>query len=161
MSAGAINIFGRPAYQFGGAFSADSSLLFFSGPPGSGGGYFGLLVQNFQTSFRQQVLRVFELGSTRVYYVRGRAEGNLAMSRVLGPAPLMKIFYQTYGNPCFAPTNTISFIANVGCGRPDTGGATINFTFLYCVLANWEMSANVENMLLAENIQMTYIDCII
>ncbi len=42
----------------------------------------GLLAQQIQVGYSQQVNRFYEIGTNNVYMVRGRAEGQMSMSRV-------------------------------------------------------------------------------
>jgi hypothetical protein len=70
-----------------GVFSSEDSILTFSdqsgGDPRSA---LGLLVQSWNLNYQQQVVEIFELGSSNLYWVKGRPQGNGTFGRVVGPA---------------------------------------------------------------------------
>lgn len=79
------------------------------------------LVENFSYSQAQQLMKIFEIGSSRSYTLGGRSDGNLSFSRVLyhGPSAL-RMVYSSYR------AKNGSFDALVGNGAPgvrtvDTG----------------------------------------
>lgn len=104
------DIFSRTGDTFGGAISADSSRLTFTG------GSAGLLVQNMNLSYRQQIQRIWEIGSSKTYYVAGRASGTLAIARIVGPTPLSMAFFSRFGDVCNAADNVMKLEGAAGCG---------------------------------------------
>jgi len=65
------------------AFSSELSELTF-GTATNGAGIKGMLVQDWNIQYQQQVQEVFELGSQNLYWVKGRPQGNGTISRVIG-----------------------------------------------------------------------------
>ena len=52
------------------------------------------VVQNFSIGQNSSVMRVFEMGSERSYFIRGRTVGNLALGRILYHGPsLLRVLY--------------------------------------------------------------------
>ena len=98
MDASGKDIFGyRRNPKPAGAFSTDDSLLTFgslnanAGKPGSptpgSKETLGLLVQNWNIGYSQQVQEIFELGSNRMYWSKSRPQGQGTLQRVVGFSP--------------------------------------------------------------------------
>lgn len=146
------DIFSRTTDRFGGAFSADSTTISFSG---AGSGFdAGLLMQNIQMSYTQQVTRLFEVGSPNVYYVGGRTAGNGSIQRVVGPKKLSAAFYKSFGDVCNAVNNTLHASMASGCGN-DAGGSA-SFTAHYCVITTVGLSIGSADMLINESIGLIF-----
>lgn len=60
----------------------------------------GLLCQQAQLSFTQQVNALYELGSEDLYYVLGRSNGQASIGRVVGPTSLSGDVITSFGDPC-------------------------------------------------------------
>lgn len=73
-----------------GVFSSEDSLLTFGGTNmgagGDGSASLGLLVQNWQMQYQQQVMELFEIGTNALYWSKGRPVGNGALGRIIGAA---------------------------------------------------------------------------
>jgi hypothetical protein len=71
-------------------FSTEDSLLTFGGSNvgdgGDGSASLGLLVQNWQMQYQQQVMELFEIGTNALYWSKGRPVGNGAVGRIIGDA---------------------------------------------------------------------------
>lgn len=75
-----------------GAFSTEDSVLNFGGVEDptqdpQDVSQLGLLVQKWNISYQQQVQEVFELGSNRLYWSKGRPTGTGQLVRAVGFAP--------------------------------------------------------------------------
>ena len=94
--------------QFGGAFSADGARITF-------GDAFqcGMLVQNIQYQYQQNISRLYEVGCPDVYLVAGRTSGQVSIARIIGPKKLAAAFYTKFGNVCNAGENDILFSASI------------------------------------------------
>lgn len=67
-------------------FSNGNTILTFGGEGSdAGGGIVGYMVQGWSVQYQQQVQEVFELGSDRLYWSKGRPVGGGNISRVIGP----------------------------------------------------------------------------
>src|SRR5262245_9036315 len=176
------DIFGRRAPVYGGGFSADAAIVTFGGNTlylgdvqgvlaggdvaGSG---VGLLTQQLNFSYQQNVTRVYEVGTVYTFFVSGRASGNASAARILGPRPIIFAFYQAYGNPCNADANTLLFTCRQGCSTPDVfstedagqAGLTFDGVLLKSILLqSIGMSVQAENMLINENISMMFVSLV-
>lgn len=148
------DIFNRTTDSFGGSFAADQAQVTFPALAG-GGSDAGLLLQNLQFSYSQNVTRLYELGSPMIYYVGGRTQGNMGAARVVGPRLLSAAFYSTYGDVCNAPTNLLHFSLQGSChGTIDqTQLAMIAYTARYVVITAVGVSVAANDVLINESIQ--------
>jgi hypothetical protein len=121
------DIFGRQEQVFGGGLTSDASWMFWGGLSNGG---LGMLITNMQIQYQQPIRRIYEIGpwtsvgtdvGQPVYYVAGRPEGSLQISRITGPVAALGGFYRTYGSVCsFA--NSLFFVSSTGCIRTRQSG---------------------------------------
>lgn len=147
------DIFNRITDAHGGSFAADQAKLTFPALANQAGSEAGLLVQNLGASYQQQVTRLFEVGSPIIYYVGGRTSGQAQMSRVAGPRRLTKAFYQTYGDVCNAPTNTLQFSLAAGCTNIQSRNA---FVAKFVVIVQIGFTVTAADMMINENMAMIF-----
>ena len=63
------------------------------------------IIQNFNLGQNAQVMRLFEIGSERSYFIRGRTVGNLGLGRIMYHGPsLLRVLYAYLGSS--SGTNT-------------------------------------------------------
>ena len=65
-----------------GVFSSEESLLTFGTTDLSKA--IGYLVQSWNVAYQQQVQEIFEIGSSALYWMKGRPQGNGALGRIVG-----------------------------------------------------------------------------
>lgn len=159
----ATDVFGRQVDIFGGAFSSDAMKMTFPNVQGFNGaftGNFGLLVQQIQMNYQQNITRRYEVGRPAVYYIQGPAEGSVSMQRLLGPRALTKAFYQKFGDVCQALSNVLHFELSAGCGTGQTGGsatrARVAFTAHFCVLQGLGIVTNANDRVIDETQQVMF-----
>ena len=148
------DVFGRQPLQFGGAFAADSAICTFGGIAGGG---VGLLTQQLNFQYQQQITRIYEVGTTNTYYVAGRSQGSSSVNRVLGPRPVSAAFYAAYGNICNAANNTLIFQVVAGCNAPGDVGNGFTFAMVGSVIVSLGMSVQAENMIVNESLNLMFI----
>lgn len=154
----AFDLYGRQEPIFGGAFAADSALLSFAGITG-----IGLITQQLNFSYQQNISKIWEVGTHFQYYIVGRAQGAVSLNRVLGPRPLAFLFYTIYGNPCNAANNTINLSMQQGCldANDPTGAATLEtMSILGVLLQSVGFSIQAEQMMINEQAQAMFISLI-
>lgn len=172
-------VFKRAETTWGGAFSANSVAVSFGAGDGAAVGNIGLdvaLMQNISLSYAQNVTRLFEIGTvnvggtpkSRVYYVGGRAQGNMSIGRMIGPKATLSLYYEKYGDVCTADKNTmrLTFAASdcIGANNSSSSGqpqnaavaGTFVFTCSYCVLTQIGISLASEQFLVSESSQMMF-----
>lgn len=120
-------------------------------------GLTGILMQSLQLTYAQQVTRVYEIGSvgakTSIYYVSGRANGQLNVAHIIGPATTIKTFYSSYSDVCAAQGNNLTLTLGTNfCG----GGAGLTYLAKYCVLVQVGMSISAQEFVINENSSLMF-----
>jgi hypothetical protein len=148
------DIFSRSTDKFGGSFSADQATVVFPALIAQGGADAGLLMQNLQTTYSQQITRVYEVGSPTIYYVGGRTAGQSQVARVVGPRRIAQAFYSTYGDVCNARTNSLHFAFETGCGGLE--GSRAAYTTHFVVLTTVSLGVSAEQMMINESLAFMF-----
>jgi len=140
---------------FGGEFISAESTLIAAGPPRlsditgvdpsaqGGGGAVNVddqgdmvfpigVLENVGLSQSKQLQRIFEIGSTRSYFIPGRVIGSITLGRVMYHGPtLLKVLYahykQTVGNFTFMDKGVGAVLND---GSPDPGATLLNLKTL-------------------------------
>ena len=152
------DLFDRAGNDYGGSFASDAAKIVFSGAG------VGLLTQQFQVQYQQQVTRLYEIGSNQTFLVSGRAQGSLTIARVLGPRAVQTAFYGTYGNSCNAATNNLAIVLETGCpkgtsGNPGQSGGLgkLAFNIKNVVLTSVGISVTAQEMVVNESLQAIFV----
>lgn len=144
-------LFSRTEVDFGGAMSAQFGVVT------PAGGLTGVLMQNVQLNYSQQVTRLYELGNagmtTKVYYVGGRAQGTMGVAHVVGPGVSIKQFYDTFGDVCQAQSNTLQIDLTPNLCE---GNDRVAYDCKYCVLTSIGMSVAAQDFVINENSQLMF-----
>lgn len=160
------DVFNRAADAFGGSFAADAAKITFvqpgilsSLPAGADpvSGTVGMLTQNLQFNYQQQVTRVYEIGTNLTFLIAGRTQGQAGMGRILGPRPLALAFYQKYGDVCQAATNNLDVEFAASCGNVDIA-ATQKYSMLlkFCVIISIGATVNSQDMVINETLALLF-----
>jgi hypothetical protein len=163
------NIFSKTPKVTGSSFSVDAATFTFAGLTSTtqigGGRGIGLLIQNVQLQYQQQLNFIYDLSNPQaVYYVAGRAEGTLQIGKVVGDTSSMQTFFQVYGNVCAvrqpATITGVTGCASVGpSGLPSATPNTANaFTINDPVMNSYGLSMTVNEGIVSEQIQMRFTD---
>lgn len=164
----ANDIFSRETDKFGGSFPADLATITFPNVQGLQGQFtadFGLLIQRMQTTYQQQVTRLYEVGRPAIYYVGGRTSGDVSVDRVVGPRTIQQAFYSKFGDVCQALTNTLDFEVETGCGSQGStdGGVALGnvrgfaaYTAYFCVITAVGIGLQAGDMLINENLRLMF-----
>lgn len=167
----ANDIFNRETDKFGGSFAADLASITFPNVQGLNGQFtadFGLLIQRMQTTYQQQVTRLYEVGRPAIYYVGGRTSGDITIDRVVGPRTIQENFYRKFGDVCQALSNTLDFEIETGCGsQGSVNGQNVNvaldnfrgyaaYTSYFCVITSIGLGVQAADMLINENLRLMF-----
>lgn len=134
---------------FNGSFRSDLAEVFFGDL-----NFVGLLAQNIQFTYSQQITRLYEVGSAAIYYVAGRAQGQLGMANVAGPQQLNVGWIKKYADVCQAAENDLTFRAQSSCNT--AFGQTSNYLINGCVLTTLGIAIAAPDMVINQNAQMTF-----
>jgi hypothetical protein len=148
------DIFGKTPRNVVGGFSVDKARLDFP-DIGADGKTSGLLVQNLQISYQQQVSFVYDLAKADdVYYIAGRASGTLAMGKIVGDKGILKAFYTKYGDVCKAKGSSVTLSGLAGCSTATN--LTSAVTIKEPVISQFGLTMNVDTAIIGENVQMIF-----
>lgn len=135
----------------GGSIRADKVAVMFDGAPAT-----GMLLQNIQFNYTQQVTMLYEIGgvagSANVYYVGGRAMGTMSVARILGPARAQLNLITEFGDIC--TPKDMSFNATAGCA----GNTGVNYKIHSAVLTTVGVSVAAQDVVIHEQLQFMFIN---
>lgn len=149
----ANDVFKRTEVDFGGAFTSEKGLIV----PNKG--LTGILMQNFQIQYTQNVTRIYEIGrsgqKTKIYYIGGRSQGTLSAAHIVGPGVAMREFYDNFSDVCQANTNDIAIklTPNICAGGATTA---IGYKAKYCVLVSLGLSVAAQDFVISESSQIMF-----
>lgn len=150
----ATEIFNKTPKNVVGGFSVDKATLHFP-ELGADGASSGLLIQNVQLSYQQQVSFVYDLAkSDDVYYIAGRTSGTLALGKVVGSKGIVKTFYKTFGDVCEVKGKNLELSGIAGCAG--TNVATNSITIREPIITQFGLTMNVDTAIIGENVQMIF-----
>lgn len=168
----ARDVFQRTNDTFGGSFAADGATVTFPefgllnannsadvNSPGT-----GLLVQNLSSQYNQMITKIYEVGSPNIYYIGGRTQGNLGLSRILGPRPIQLGFYEKFSDVCDAATNQMNISLLSRCPTQDVAdqnqnfnrGETTIYNHKFCVIMGLSMAINSQDSIINEQSQVMF-----
>lgn len=137
------DLFVRSEANYGGAMHAQLGIV-------GGGEGLGILMQNCQIQYSQNVTRIYELGQlgvpTKFYYVGGRSQGQCTVGHILGPGVAITAFYQKYGDLCQNQNLDLTF-------DNTCDGASIDWKMKSAVLINVGLSVAAQDVVI--NLQGT------
>lgn len=159
------DLFKRTEVDFGGAMTAEKGLLV----PNKG--LTGVLMQNLNLQYQQNVTRIYEIGrsgeKSRVYYIAGRSQGTISSAHVIGPGVAMKEFYDNFSDVCEAGTNDIKLKLGpnvcgvggaglVGAINRAAGRGQLSYNAKYCVLVSIGLAVSAQDFVINENSQLMF-----
>jgi hypothetical protein len=153
----ARDIFNRATNTIGDSWSTDGASITFGGPAEVVGSFgAGMLVQQTNVGYQQQVTRIYEIGSDYTYFIAGRVQGNLTIGRIIGPSVIMSSFYTTFGNPCNVRQNVMQLNVASTC----EGGAfkkAASYLISYIILTSVGLTVGAQDMVVNEQLQMMFV----
>jgi len=119
----------------------------------------GLLIQNLQLTYAQNINRLWEVGHNTVYFVGGRSQGTAGMSRVIGPKPIQRDFMARFGDVCDVAGNIIDFRVDQACDTREGGsvqfpGDTIKASA--CVIQQVSYQVQAADMIVNEQLALMF-----
>jgi hypothetical protein len=143
------DVFKRTELQWGGAFAADRGII----TPAAG--LTGVLMQNLQLQYSQNITKIYELGNVgqkiSVYMIGGRSQGQMTIAHIVGPKLVLKAFYDKFSDVCEAENNHIEIkLTRAQCG-PGGGSKTVKYKCKWCVLVQIGVSVSAQDLVINEN----------
>jgi len=143
------DIFGRTETKLGGSMSSDATRVTFAGLTGT-----GLLLQNLQIQYSQQISRLYALDTPYTYFVAGRTDGAMKAAQVIGPNGVVTAFYQRYADVCNTVGN-MQMRAAAGCHASETGSMVMTVT--NPVIKSFGVGMSAQDMQINVNLDMTFV----
>lgn len=134
--------------KWSGSFRADDLEL---QSPTSGE---GALVQQVNFTCNRTINMLYEIGSTNVYYVGNRRQGQCQMQRIVGGASTMAGLIQDYGDMC--DPQALVLKAKGGCGGAAGDGITYNMDA--AVLTQVGASVTAQDIVITESLGFIFAD---
>jgi hypothetical protein len=138
---------------FNGAFRADDVRLNWLGS----GAKEGALVQSAQWQCQRTVNFLYEIGSTAVYYVGNRRQGNANFTRVVAGSATFKNMVKKFGNLC-APDNLILDAKQAACKGGAVSGGGVKYTLVSATLTTVGGSVTAQDIVINEQLGFMFVD---
>ena len=155
--------------KFNGAFRADDVHLDWTqggvgvpiGPPNGGAlAGTGALVQQAQWSCQRTVSFLYEIGSTNVYYVGNRRQGQAQFTRVVAGSQSFKNLVTTFGNLC-RPQDLLLNAKQAACNQKDNAAAVeggVQYTLKDATLTQVGGSVSANDIVVNEQLAFMFAD---
>jgi hypothetical protein len=144
----------------GGSYRSDQMTLAINGTDVT-----GMVLQNVQYTFTQQVGLVYEIGSDNVYYVGGRANGNSGIQRLLGPKGASSNIVMLLNDICLPSDLTFKIkgkgnnvVGPVGPVQPSCIQIDNDITLKRATLTAVSGQINSDNTSVTEGLQLIFLD---
>jgi hypothetical protein len=131
----ATDVFNREV-TLGTPLAAESTRLIIAGLTDE-----DMLAQNINIQYSQSINRLWEVGSPKTFFIAGRTQGTINVSRVVGGKGISTSFIQKYGDVCNMASNVVKLSFDAGCenneqiGEVTASGVVIN-SIAYSVAAS-------------------------
>lgn len=135
---------------YGGSMAADGATITFDSK------YTGILVQQLQWGYTQNITRLYDVTSTDIVLVSGRTQGQGSMTRVMGPSALAAAFFTKYGNVCYADTNTLTVETQAECGTLGSSD-TVTLVMNGVVLNNYGGAVSAQDLVVNEQLGFVFL----
>jgi hypothetical protein len=99
-----------------------------------------MLAQNVSIQYSQSINRLWEVGSSKTFFIAGRTQGTINVKRIVGGRGISSAFIKQYGDVCNMAGNVITLSFEAGCtdgkdlGEVTASGVVIN-SIAYSVAA--------------------------
>ena len=111
----------------------------------------GALVQQVNFTLTRTVNMLYEIGSTNVYYVGNRRQGQAQLQRIVGGSGSFQTLLTEYGNMC--EPKPLALNATSGCG-----GGAVNYNMLAATLTQVGASVTAQEIVITESLGFIFAD---
>jgi hypothetical protein len=143
------DVFGRESEGFGGAFDSSSAVMTIDEIS-------DLLVTNVSVQYQQNLNRVFDIQSDKVYFVVGRTQGSGSLGTVIGPKGASSAGISKLSDICNPALIEFDF---TGAGCTETGANT-NISFKRVItdvtLQSVGFTLQAADMMINENLGIQF-----
>ena len=147
---------------YGGSFLADNVKLSWGTDADTGdGAKGGALVQQVQFQIQRNVNMLYEIGSTNVYYVGGRRQGNATFNRVVSGSATFRDLATKFGDIC-KPENLYLNAAQATCGTAEVGAGVaaggVKYVLKKATLNLVGASVTAQDVVINESLGFMFLD---
>lgn len=137
------SVFDGKTQQHKGTFRAQDLTMTFAGSSGD-----GMLVQSAQFTVNRTVNMMYEIGSSNVYYIGDRRNGQAQLNRVVGGSADFRRLVTDYANLC-TPKDLV-LTAGGGCGGVTVDGT--RYALKFATLTSIGSTVQAEQIIVNENL---------
>jgi hypothetical protein len=112
-----------------------------------------MLAQNVRLEYSQNISRLWEVGSSKQFFIAGRTEGKITVGRIVGGKGISGAFIKQYGDVCNIASNHITLKLDAGCGSTSDKGS---ITASGVVINSVSYSVQAQDMIINEEIAMMF-----
>ncbi len=112
-----------------------------------------LLIQSVAIQYQQNINRLWEVGSSKTFFIAGRTQGTIQIKRVLGGQGVSGEFVQKYGDVCNIAGNHMTFTFEAGC---EDGAGLGKITASACVIQSVGYSVAAADMVVNEDLNLMF-----
>jgi hypothetical protein len=150
----AEDIFGRANTNTKGVFVSAQAKIVFSGESSSA--LNAMLIARLQSSYAQNIQRIYELGSNHAYFVIGQPQGQGSIGAVFGPKAVVGANYQKLADPSVKKNIEFKSDGAATCVPGTSGGvaqsgAGWTRSLQDVMLSSVDFSVEARDMLINEN----------
>lgn len=152
---------------FGGAFTADNVHLTWAsasipiGIAAVSGAEGGAMVQQVQFNVKRSINMLYEIGSTNVYYVGGRRQGQANFNRVVSGSTTFTNLAKTFGDIC-NPNDLTLNAKQTACNSTTTAGTVtgggVTYTLVAATLDTVGASVSAQDIVINESLGFIFLD---
>lgn len=113
----------------------------------------GMVLQNVQFTFSQQISMLFEIGSGNVYYIGGRAQGQASIGQIIGPGKSQLDLINKFKDMCQPNTLDLG-----GKGGACEGGSGVSYSLKKAVLTSIGASVNSQDVQINQQLTFMFAD---
>jgi hypothetical protein len=119
----------------------------------------GQLVQQINFTLTRQINTLYEIGSSNVYYVGNRRQGQAQMSRIVGGTAAFKDLLENYGNMC-SPKPIVLKAGAAQCKGTASAATPQSLTYELkgATLTTVGASVTAQDIVITENIGFMFLD---
>ena len=116
----------------------------------------GMVIQNVQFTFTQQVNMLYEIGSGNVYFVGGRAQGTATVARIIGPGKTQLKLLNKYKDMC--DPKDIKLGGSSMCTKKAKG---VDYTLVDAILTSIGASVSANDVMINEQLNFMFVDLVV
>jgi len=112
------------------------------------------LIQNVEIRYEQNINRIWEVGSPKVFFIAGRTAGTMQIARIIGGKGINEGgFIQKYGNVCDMAGRHLTLLLSAGCTGPQNKG---KLTASGVVITSVAYSVAAADMIINEAVSLMF-----